>query len=149
MGKIEKMGSNGGISMNIWKKVLIKILIIFICLSVFSFFQLSSEVSAKTLQEMTSEANGFIEKGKGEASGVEIDDALEDIKNIGKILTTVGTGVLVGAAAYMGIRYITATPETQGKLKQQLIGLVVAAFVIFGSYTIWNIVVSVVGLFDT
>ena len=42
---------------------------------------------------------------------------------------------------------MTASPEAQAKLKQQLIGLVVSGFVIFGSYAIWKIVVTIVEKF--
>ena len=39
----------------------------------------------------------------------------------------------------MGIKFIMASPEEQGKLKGQLIGLVIAAIVILGAYTIWEL----------
>ena len=44
----------------------------------------------------------------------------------------------------MGIKWITANPEEQAKLKQQTIGLVVSAVVILGAYTIWSITLKIV-----
>ncbi len=121
-----------------------KILILMIVASLFISIFLSLSSYAVTAGDLVSKAHGFIDKGSGKADGVDIGSAVEPLAGFGSILTTVGVGVLVIVTIVMGIRYITATPEAQGKLKQQLIGLVVAAFVIFGSYTIWKIVVSVV-----
>ena len=39
----------------------------------------------------------------------------------------------------MGIKFITASPEEQGKIKGQLIGLAISAVVILGEYTIWKL----------
>lgn len=87
-----------------------------------------------------SDAETFIQKGANDGALKQ-----EDLKNVGnqfsdiaKILTYIGVGILVAATAYMGIKYMMASPEQQGKLKQQLIGLVVSAIVIFGAYFIWS-----------
>lgn len=40
----------------------------------------------------------------------------------------------------MAIKYLTANAEQKGKLKQQLIGLVVSIIVIYGAVGIWNII---------
>ena len=40
----------------------------------------------------------------------------------------------------MAVKWITATPDKQAKLKQQLVGLVIAVVVIFGAVGIWNLV---------
>lgn len=66
---------------------------------------------------------------------------------LGQILTLIGAGVMVAVTAYMGIKYITASPEGQAKLKQQLIGLFVSGIVIFGAYGIWTIVLRIVSQF--
>ena len=39
----------------------------------------------------------------------------------------------------MGIKFITASPEEQGKIKGQLIGLAISTVVILGAYTIWKL----------
>ena len=50
--------------------------------------------------------------------------------------------VLIVVTVILGIKYMTADPNTQAKLKQQMIGLVVSAAVIFGAVGIWRIVYS-------
>ena len=127
-------------------KLLRKMLILaaIACLLISVVFSVQSYAGEVTGKDMMDKASNFIKKGSASAAGVDMGNAVSPIASFGSILTTVGVGVLVIVTIIMGIRYITATPETQGKLKQQLIGLVVAAFVIFGSYTIWVIVVDIV-----
>ena len=59
----------------------------------------------------------------------------------------IGAGVMVGVTTYMGIKYLTAGPEAQAKLKVQLIGVVVSGMVIFGSYYIWRTVLKIAATF--
>lgn len=40
----------------------------------------------------------------------------------------------------MAIKYITANAEQRGKLKQQLVGLVISTVVIYGAVGIWSII---------
>ena len=105
------------------------------------------KVEALTLNQMQSETKEFLSKGEKGSKSIEGKDIFKDLADMGSILTTIGAGVLVAATLYMGIKYMTASPEAQAKLKQQLIGLVVSGFVIFGSYAIWKIVVTIVEKF--
>lgn len=43
----------------------------------------------------------------------------------------------------MAIKYLTANAEQKGKLKQQLIGLVVSIIVIYGAVGIWTIIQNI------
>lgn len=88
-------------------------------------------------------ADEFIEAGRSSTTGLsDLSSIGTEFTSIGQILTYIGSGVLVGAMAYMGILYIISPPEKQAKLKQQLIGLVVSAVVIFGAYYIWKFIVE-------
>jgi hypothetical protein len=105
------------------------------------------KVEALTLSDMQKETDEFMKKGQTGSKSIKGDGIFKDLADMGSILTTIGAGVLVAATLYMGIKYMTASPEAQAKLKQQLIGLVVSGFVIFGSYAIWKIVVTIVEKF--
>lgn len=88
-------------------------------------------------------ADNFIEAGRNSTTGLnDLSSIGTEFVSIGQILTYIGAGVLVGAMAYMGILYIISPPDKQAKLKQQLIGLVVSAVVIFGAYYIWKFIVE-------
>ena len=105
------------------------------------------KVEALTLKDMQDKTQEFLTRGSNESKSIETDGIFDDLVGMGSILTTIGAGILVAVTLYMGIRFITATPEAQAKLKQQLIGLVVAGFVIFGAYFIWKIVINIVEKF--
>ena len=84
---------------------------------------------------------------KGEAAGEQRGSSLipsEDIQRefipIGQVLVSIATVVIIVATGVMGIKYVTANPEQKGKLKQQLIGLVISIVVVYGAVGIWTLV---------
>ena len=93
----------------------------------------------------------FIANGKKGASGLnngglDVTNPVsfaEQFLEVGRILVAIGIVTLLIVSAVMAIRWITATPDKQAKLKTQLIGLVVSAVVIFGAVGIWNLVWSI------
>ncbi len=96
---------------------------------------------AKTMAEIQSQARNFIQQGEG--NSISDNGIFTELKSIAQVMTTVGIGILVLVTTYMGIKYMTSPPEAQAKLKQQLIGLLVATVVVAGASGIWNIVVSI------
>ena len=65
---------------------------------------------------------------------------VEQIIELGQVLVYIGLVTLLIVTAVMAIKWITATPDKQAKLKQQFIGLVISIIVIFGAVGIWNVV---------
>lgn len=63
-------------------------------------------------------------------------------------MVTIATIVVLVVTLVMGIKYITANPEEKGKLKQQLIGLVVSVVVIYGAVGIWTLVQNIMNSLD-
>ena len=125
---------------NILKKVAI--------ISIFAFVLLSCfyNVKAITLSDMEKKADNFLTKG-AEQQNIDYTNVTAEFKSLGQILTMIGAGVMVAVTAYMGIKYLTAGPEAQAKLKTQLIGVVVSGMVIFGAYFIWSIVLKIAATF--
>ncbi len=87
-------------------------------------------------------AQKFIDEGQSNAGISNLGTIGKEFSEIGNILRFIGAGIIVAATAYMGILYMISPPERQAKLKQQLIGLVVAAVVIFGGYYVWQIITT-------
>lgn len=121
------------------------VLMIFVCLfSKFSY-------AASTIKDIETEAGSFISKGKGEAgtdAGTVITSVGENFIGIGRLLILVGAGVLIGAVSLLGIQYLMASPDKKAALKEKLIALVIATFIIFGAYNIWSMTLDVVSNFD-
>ena len=132
------------------RKIVISIILI-MCI-VNAFYLVTFEVNGSTLGEMQTQIDDFMKVGRDKVNSTSggADIATEiatPFVGLGQILTFIGAGVMVGATAYMGIKYILASPEGQAKLKHQLIGLVVSGIVIFGAYGIWSLTLRIVSRF--
>lgn len=118
--------------------ILINILVLLISLK-------QLEVQADFISDIDSGAKVFLNTGKdqaGSANGITTS-ITENFTGIGQLLTLFGAGVMVAVVTFMGIKYLTASPDKQAALKQQLVGVVVAGVVIFGAYGIWSMVVGI------
>ena len=120
-------------------KIILILIILLFCLSL----NYSSYAGDSTVIDFGM-ADSFIEAGKDSTAGglSDLTDIGKSFSTIGNILTFIGAGILVAATGYMGILYLISPPEKQAKLKEQSIGLVVSAVVIFGAYYIWEIIVT-------
>lgn len=118
------------------KKVVIKMIIIVLMLTI-ATTNFSYAINF-------GDADEFIKKGgeKAALNNGALDSIGAEFSDIGNVLKYIGAAIIVGATAYMGILYMISPPEKQAKLKQQLIGLVVSAGVIFGGYYIWKIIAT-------
>ena len=90
-------------------------------------------------------ADAWLKKGKGKQgiSDSNLKEIGSNFTSIVKVLVYIGAGVLVAGVGYVGIMYMVSGPDKRGKLKQQLIGLLVAGIVIFGAYSIWSILIQI------
>lgn len=99
------------------------------------------------LNNMESQTQNFLNAGSSSSGNINYNNIANEFSGLGQILTMIGAGVMVAVTTYMGIKYLTAGPEAQAKLKVQLVGLVVSGMVIFGSYYIWKIVIQIAAEF--
>ena len=101
----------------------------------------NSRFTFPSIGELFQKASDFI--GLGSTGGtIGDDDLVNPALQIGRLLMTIAIIVLLIVTIVMAIKYMMASPEEQGKLKQQLIGLVISAAVIFGAYIIWQVTVN-------
>lgn len=127
-------------------KVLKIVFIAVIAVILINIFQPEvSAVEIRSFDEMKTAINQFMNTGKnGNSANISGSDMGSIIIPIANILTAIGVVVLVAVTIIMGIKYMFATPEEAAKLKQQLIGLVVAGVVILGATAIWKIVYNII-----
>lgn len=114
----------------------LKIAMIIICL-LFTILSINSNASGLSWDSIKDSADAFENAGSNQM--ISSDKIIEIVLPVGQMLTAVGVAVLFGGIVILGIKYMLADPQQKGKLKQQLIGLVVSGVVIFGAYTIWRI----------
>lgn len=130
---------------------LFKVLVITLILMSLSFFakQVHAEEPEDTVESISVNSildagHNWISNGSSNANGKgSIGFFVSEFIGIGQILVIVGIATLVIVSVVMAFRWIVATPDKQAKLKQQLIGLIVATVVIFGAVGIWNFVTRV------
>ena len=96
----------------------------------------TSSMDAKSIMD---KGKNFINKGSA-GSVIEEDDVIDAFIPVGKFLVIAANAVIVVVIAIMAVKWITAKPEQQAKLKEQLIGLVVAIVVIYGAVGIWTVI---------
>lgn len=94
-----------------------------------------------TWNNLMSSGKNFLSKGKN--NNISTEQMGNMFAPMARILLSFGIIVILGCTIIMGIKYMLATPEEAAKLKQQLIGLVVSAFVIFGAVVIWTLAYQV------
>jgi hypothetical protein len=128
---------------------IICILVMMLCVMILVYPAKAAATSGGSLlKNMEDQTKQFINTGSGQVSkNIDYNNVVKDFVGLGQILTFLGGGMVVAVVIYMGIKYLTAGPEAQAKLKTQLIGVVVSAMVIFGAYFIWSTVVNVASTF--
>lgn len=135
-------------------KILIIFAIIFNIIGGYSFADTTNTTKSdgkfSSWNDLISSGKSFISNGEKEGSQIFTDDSIENLTvPIANVLTAIGTIVVVVSIIILGIRYTMATPEQAAKIKQQLIGVIVAAIVIFGAVIIWRITYQVLNDINT
>lgn len=118
--------------------------IMIMILGIFQPTQFAAESNnVKTFDQMKASINQFMTRGKNGSTGMTTSKMGDIVVPIANILTAIGVITLIGATVIMGIKYMFASPDEAAKLKQQLIGLVVAGVVVLGATAIWKLVYNV------
>ena len=120
-------------------KVLLISIICFICINCINIEHVYAQSGDLSISNIFNKANNF--KGQAsDVSGMSEGDLIDKFVPVGQILVIVANAVILIVVAIMGIKWITANPEQQGKLKQQLIGLVISIVVVYGAVGIWALI---------
>ncbi len=120
-----------------------KITIIFIAFLVFTVLFTTNYTYADSISDRLAGADSFISEGENQASGAidtgKINEASSVIYNI---LLTAGMAVAIIIGVVLGIQFITSGVDEQAKIKQALVPYIVGCVVVFGSFGIWKIAVT-------
>ena len=94
--------------------------------------------------DIINQGKGFVDSGREQVDSTQLEESVfNNLKVVGQVLVAIGASVFLVVGIVMSIKWITATPDKQAKLKQQLIGFVVSGVVIFGAVGIWNLAKSI------
>lgn len=124
---------------NVIKKI---ILILIITLGIFSL--INTNVYAGTISDIFHSASDFIETGEQSSEKTGIDDNLGEMSDtIYNVLLIIGIVIAVIIGLVIGIQFMTGSVEQKAKVKETLIPYIAGCIVIFGAFTIWKIVVTI------
>lgn len=103
---------------------------------------LSSNIFA--IDKIFSQADDFISTGENNAgTTINTTELKKTSNNLYNMLFGIGVAAAVIIGAILGIQFMTAGVDKKVEVKQALIPYVVSCIVIFGSFGIWKLVVTI------
>ncbi len=125
------------------KKIIFAILLIIILILGITNISCATSKGHPT-GEVLNEANGFIKVGEGNANDIISQDEMKKLANtVYNILLVVAIVVAVILGAILGIKFITEGADGKAQVQQSLIPYVAGCIIVFGAFTIWKIVVTI------
>ena len=127
-------------------KDIIKILLIII----FLINILSSDILATTtIKDIFSQADDWETTGRSNVNTTMDTKKLNETSSlIYNILFGIGVAVAVIVGAILGIQFMTAGIDQKVQVKGALLPYVISCIVVFGSFGIWKLVVTILGSID-
>ena len=99
----------------------------------------ANKAKASFWQNVEGQANKFIAAGGN--NSIDLTSGAEGaVEGIGQVLTTIGIAIILVGFLVLGIKYMVASPEEAAKIKKQIVGLSISAVVLFGAFSIWKLV---------
>lgn len=96
------------------------------------------------LGDIISSADKFIEDGKSEKNVGLDEGVIKDLSNtVYNILFILGIVIAVIWGLVIAIKFITGSVEEKAEVKKTLIPYVAGCVVLFGAFTIWKVVVTI------
>ncbi len=97
-----------------------------------------------TAGKVIGDGDSFIQKGNDKASDIFSKEELQDLSStIYNILLVIGIVIAVLLGAILGIKFMLEGAEGKAEVQKALVPYVIGCIVIFGAFTIWKIVVTV------
>lgn len=125
------------------KKLKVAIILLFLCSILFVLPSQIYTTSAHTAGEIIDEAGKFIDAGQsGADSKINPNNLKEMSDTLYNILLVVGIIVAILVGLIMGIKFIMGSLEEKAEIKNMLIPYIIGCVVVFGAFTIWQIVVD-------
>ena len=124
-------------SKNIFVKLIICIIFTIILLNLFCIS------SSYALGDIVSDGKAFLQEGEPIINTINTSKLIDTSNYIYNMLLTIAIFIAVAVAIILGIQFMVASADEKAKVKEALLPFVVGCFVVFGSFTIWKIVVEI------
>ncbi len=127
--------------MGLNKSIVIKFIITTLVVILISGIFYSS--SSYAMGEVISGGKDFLSAGSAATTVIKQDQLKSTSNYIYNTLLAVAIVVAVIVAMVLGIQFMAASADEKAKVKEALIPFVVGCIVVFGSFTIWKVVVEI------
>ena len=94
------------------------------------------------IDDMIGDADNFIREGSNVIS-IDQKQLQTFSQTLYNILLTIGIVVAVIVGSILGIKFMAASVDEKAKVKQMLVAYIIGCAVVFGSFGIWKIVVTI------
>ena len=124
------------------KNKYIKILILIMCLCIIPV----KSFGVTAIDDVVSDGDKFLQKGIGEVSTVIDEEQLKNVSSdIYNLVLAIGMVIAVAVGVVLGIQFMMSSIDEKAKVKETLIVYFVGCAVLFGAFTIWKIVIGILG----
>lgn len=94
--------------------------------------------------DIFSAGDNFLNQGKTSSNNIINGQAVQDeVEKIYNILFAIGVVLTVLVGAVLGIKFMAGSIEEQAKIKELLMAYIVGCIVVFGTFAIWKIVITI------
>ena len=122
---------------SIFIKLLIALLIIYLMVNMFYY------PSSYATSDIIKDGKDFLGDGKTVTTVLNTKALKTTSNNIYNTLLAIAIMVAVIVAMVLGIQFMVASADEKAKVKEALMPFVVGCIVVFGSFTIWKVVVTI------
>lgn len=114
---------------------------IFVFLIVVIFIVNILTVQSYALDEIFQGAKNFKDSANSQ-SPINQNDMQEVSNTLFNTFQIIGVVLALIVIIVLGIQFMTGSLETQAKIKESLIPLIIGIVIIFGAFTIWEVIVN-------
>ena len=109
--------------------------------TIYQYPNINAVSTAGSLDDMIGDSDSFLKKANKDV--ITSASLQEFSKTYYNIFLTVGIIVAVLAGSVLGIKFMLSGAAEKAQIKELLIPYIVGCIVVFGSFTIWKIVVTI------
>lgn len=98
---------------------------------------------ASTIDDIFTSADNFINIGEKPENVINKTNLQTTSNTIYKVLLAIAICVSVIVGAVLGVQFILGSVEGKVKVQEALVPYIIGCFIVFGAFTIWTIVTSI------
>ena len=95
------------------------------------------------MDEVLQQGDSFVSIGQSSASPIDQGALKSTSDYVYNILFTIAVVLAVAIGMIIGIQFMIGSAAEQAKVKETLVPYVIGVFIVFASFTIWKIVVTI------